>query len=417
MRQSSPRSSGIRALVFLALSSAIGVSAYSASPAYAAERGGSAGWTLTTADFQTQTVALVSLNDTTAVVMPVGGGKKREVAIDQVLELAHAVPTPWTQGLRLNTVGGDHYLGTPEQKAMEGDVLHWHMAGVGLVSVPLANVESINRDGRPPAATADAKRTQDRVTLQNGDEVAGIVTGLDAETITLQNDAGQSVSVPVATMQSLVLATTGAAPRQAGERAFRVALADGSSVSCSKITYAPAGEVGGEAAFTATPVAADEPVKLRLGQVVSIEQVNGPVVWLAGRTPTASEQTPFLDIQFPPRMNRTVQGKPIVFAGQSYPHGIGVHSRTVITWPIEDGDKRFRTRFAIDGPLPYANVTVRVLLDGKPAFEKQDVTAGDMSDVVEIDLKQAKTITLEVDYGKGYDVQDRLNWIEPAILR
>ena len=34
-----------------------------------------------------------------------------------------------------------------------------------------------------------------------------------------------------------------------------------------------------------------------------------------------------------------------------------------------------------------------------------------------IDIAGHKTITLEVDYGENYDVQDRFNWIEPALLR
>ena len=33
------------------------------------------------------------------------------------------------------------------------------------------------------------------------------------------------------------------------------------------------------------------------------------------------------------------------------------------------------------------------------------------------DKKDAKRITLEVDWGDTYDVQDRFNWIEPALLK
>ncbi len=79
--------------------------------------------------------------------------------------------------------------------------------------------------------------------------------------------------------------------------------------------------------------------------------------------------------------------------------------------------KSFRTQYAIDGDQPWADVTVRIKLDGKVAYEKTHVTSGVLSDVVNIDLNGAKTLTLEVDYGENYDVQDRLNWIEPALLR
>ena len=55
-------------------------------------------------------------------------------------------------------------------------------------------------------------------------------------------------------------------------------------------------------------------------------------------------------------------------------------------------------------------------LDDKPVYEKQHVRGGTLSPVVVIDLGAAKKLTLEVEGGPGY-VQDRLNWIEPALLR
>jgi hypothetical protein len=48
--------------------------------------------------------------------------------------------------------------------------------------------------------------------------------------------------------------------------------------------------------------------------------------------------------------------------------------------------------------------------------EQQDVTAGQISSVVTIPLNQARQLVLEVDYGRNLDVQDRLNWIQPALV-
>jgi hypothetical protein len=57
-----------------------------------------------------------------------------------------------------------------------------------------------------------------------------------------------------------------------------------------------------------------------------------------------------------------------------------------------------------------------VKLDDKVVHETADFVAGKLADVVQVPLAGAKTLTLEVDYGKTYDVQDRFNWIEPALL-
>src|SRR5204863_9220411 len=96
---------------------------------------------------------------------------------------------------------------------------------------------------------------------------------------------------------------------------------------------------------------------------------------------------------------------------------IGVHSYSRLVFPIDPTCKSFRTQYAIDGDQPWADVTVRVKLDDRVAYEKLHVTSNATSDVVKVDLNGAKRLTLEVDYGENYDVQDRLNWIEPALLR
>ena len=45
------------------------------------------------------------------------------------------------------------------------------------------------------------------------------------------------------------------------------------------------------------------------------------------------------------------------------------------------------------------------------------ITAGEFSPVVLVPLGNAKSITLEVDFGGNYNVQDRVNFIEPALVK
>ena len=62
--------------------------------------------------------------------------------------------------------------------------------------------------------------------------------------------------------------------------------------------------------------------------------------------------------------------------------------------------------FVGDGRLLVGNMSVAA-----PA--RQGATASHY----QIDVGSAKSITLEVGFGNGYDVQDRFLWIEPALLR
>jgi hypothetical protein len=155
-----------------------------------------------------------------------------------------------------------------------------------------------------------------------------------------------------------------------------------------------------------------------MDSVESIEQQNGPVSWLASRTPGANVQTPYWgeDEPWPARMGATVDGKAIRIGDAVYPHGIGVHAYSRLEYPLDGRYARFRTGFGVAGDLPLADVTVRVKLDGKTAFEQAHVRAGQAYEPVSIDLGDAKTLTLEVDYGANGDYQDRAEWLDPALV-
>jgi hypothetical protein len=279
------------------------------------------------------------------------------------------------------------------------------------MKVPLARVASIsraNRDVGPPA-----RATEDVVTLANGDTLRGIVAGITASTISIQPSGAAATDVPlesIAAVHFAALAGAGNPTPQGSARAFRVTLGDSTTIAAPSIQLA-----GDQLTLTLADKSAR---KVPLAGVVSIEQVNGPVVWLSSKAPVENVQTPFLDRPAPARMNQTVLGEPIRFGGRTYERGIGVHAYARLAWELDASRyKAFRTQYALDGQLPYANVTVRIKLDDRVAHEVKDFRAGALAPLVVLDTKGAKRITLEVDWGDTYDVQDRFNWIEPALLK
>jgi hypothetical protein len=214
--------------------------------------------------------------------------------------------------------------------------------------------------------------------------------------------------VPLESVVAVRFAATAPPAAGAAQRAFRVKLTDGSQLTGSTVKLA------GDKLALAT---ASGERTIGANDVVSIEQANGPVAWLSSLPPVESVHTPLFETIRPARMDATVRGEPIRFGDRTYYRGIGVHARSVITWPLDGTYKTFRTQYAIDGEQPYANVTVRIRLDDKVVHERTDFTAGELSPVVQFPLDAAKQLVLEVDYGKTYDVQDRFNWIEPALLK
>ena len=378
------------------------------------------GWTLTTSDFNTRAVNLVSLDDAGAKVTdPAKGNAEAVVPWQQVLQLqrtqavatAPAPPTPATKPaptFTLHLANGDRLSG--QAQSLEGETLAWTSRAAGRVDVKLKQVTSIVRGNDQPPRR-DPQAAADVVSLTNGDAARGLISAVDVAGITVQAE-GTPVTVPWDAVRSVVLAAVaaGAADAKAQtERGVRVTLGDGSVLSGSTIAMT---------AERATLGAGDAKREVAASAIVGVEQVNGPVAWLSSLPLAESVQTPFFETVFPARRDRTVGGDPIRFGDRTFPRGIGVHAQSRLAWQLPGGDryKTFRTRYAIDGDKPYANVTVRVKLDDKVVHEAQDFVAGKLADVVQVPLGVAKTLTLEVDYGKNYDVQDRFNWIEPALL-
>lgn len=362
-------------------------------------------WSLTTSDFNNQQVSITSITDDAMQILSAGGATA-PVALDKllVLERANVSPLPAAK-FRVFLANDEQITGDPME--MKGEDLLFKTAALGTLNLPLKQVTALVRSG-VSIGELPPDRTEDQITLANGDVVKGIIAEIAVTSVSIQRNGGETIEVPMESISRIVLASAGGESTTAA-RSFRVTLSDGTSIT-SPVVQLDGSRLlvqafGGRQAI---PVAA----------VKSVEQVNGPVVWASGLTPLEEVQTPYHgDRPRKSQRNATVLGQPIRFASQSFARGIGVHSFSRLTYTVDPSYHVFRTQYAIDGELPYADVTVRIKLDDKVVHEQKNVRAGKLSSVVSFEVTGAKTLTLEADYGENYDVQDRLNWIEAAFLR
>ncbi len=376
-------------------------------------------WILSTADFRTEPVALQSIDGKGVHVIPAGQTTPRVVPPESFLQLDRdgVAPVEKPAKFMLHLVTGDRVGGEPVK--IENDRLSWRNVSVGELTIPLSQALAITTRGESPDA---GKRTEDVVVLANGDTVRGIVTAVSLGEVQVKGGAAGDlpVAVPLDAVASMSFAGSGgtatnAAAQQA--RAYRVRLNDGSSVVATTLKLS-------ENKLNVT--IGGDPRPLELSSVAGIEQVNGPVSWLTSRRPSQEAQTPFIgstagapggQVTWASRADTDVAGQAFLVGGKIFQRGIGVHSYSRLAYPLDGSYKAFRTRYGINDSLVRADVTVRLLLDGKVVHESKNVKAGTLSPVVVIELAGAKELVLEVDYGEGIDVEDRLNWIEPALLR
>jgi hypothetical protein len=370
------------------------------------------GWLLTTADFRQQSVSLESIKDDGVTITVPGGASAQPAAIPfaAFLQLDRSTtPRPASAPYTLFLLSGDRVGGEP--LGIENEQLLWKSPAVGELRFPLKSLKGLVRGSQAPA-NLDDQRTEDFVLMNNGDSVKGIVTALAPDKLTIEGDA--ALEVPMESVKVMFFALAGNPAEAANaERAFRVRFSDGSSVA------GPA--VRSDGKKLVLTLADKSTRELPLSLISGIEQLNGPVSWLSSRAPARTVQLPYFGtLQWPTRNDLTVGGRPIQFGSRTYSRGIGVHAYSRLDYALDGAYKAFRTQYAIaqEDKRQFADVTVRIKLDGKTVHEQANLKAETLSPVVLLDLApDTKMLTLEVDYGSANDTQDRFNWIEPALLK
>lgn len=372
-------------------------------------------WTLTTADFTEQTLIPISMDNQTLTVRSRPDDPPRTIPLDQFLQIQRNQQPPGRPAgpFVLYLHSGDRLSGEAGQT--RHDHLIWRNSVVGELSFPLGQIAMICRADQPEVSPADAG-PEDVVHLANGDLLRGIIISINAGQLTLQPAGGDAATLSMDSVTRITFAATPPlsphAPQTPDAPAFRLRFSDESSLVVPAVQLA-----GGRVQIKLSDgTTRDIPLNL----IIAIEHLNGPVVWLSSLTPRENIQIPFLSMAHPARPDHNVLGAPIRFGSRTYTHGIGVHSYSRLSYALGGGFAAFRTRYAMDTTETdgrYADVTVRIRLDGRVVFQQEHFKAGVLAPAVLVPLEGASTLTLEVDYGLNMDVQDRFNWIEPALLR
>ena len=221
--------------------------------------------------------------------------------------------------------------------------------------------------------------------------------------------------VPLARVAALAFDPTLARVRKVKPAHARVTLADGSRLTLTQVT-ADTDALGG-----VTPYGPR--VRLPWAEVVALDAVNGKATALGDLTPKSAEVTAYTGLAWPWRTDHSARGAPLRLRGEfgvgTSDRGLGLHSRTRLTYDLAGKYRRFEAQVGLDavsGRRGSADVTL--LLDGKPAGPEslRRLTAATGTVAVALESAGGKELTLLVDYGPGGDAQDDVNFADARLI-
>lgn len=343
------------------------------------------------------------------------------IPLDDVLTMAfQRQPTPLSPGDPLVILAnGDRLVARPV--GMFEDVLTatWSkIASKSPLKLPLENVAAIIFD--LPAAMDDRQRLyatlqtlpagEDIVLLANGDRVKGEFERLDGVFIQLKSPSGL-LKVDRSRVQAIrINPDLISVPKMEGRRQV-LSLRDGSRFTARSVQLL-------DRELKCTTFAKQE-FLVPASECVSCKIYGARAIPLTEREPEEVQFVPYLSSKWPVIRNANVQRGPLALRGVEYGTGLGVHSRSLVTYQLNPNEREFRAVVGIDDSAGgQGSVRFAIELDGRRVWESPEVTGKTPAlEVRPLAIDGAKKLTLIVDFGANADVADYANWCDAVLIR
>jgi hypothetical protein len=330
-----------------------------------------------------------------------------------------ALPAQRGGGVALLADGGQ-LLG--ELRSVDRERLVIESPLLGQATVPLTQVRAVALASPATPAAADRltarllayAHDRDALVLQNGDELAGTLLGVDGKEARIEAEVG-ATSVPLDQVLAIISnpALTAAARRD--EPRMIVGLTDGSWFTAIAMS-APAGN-GGEPVIDLRGVG-DWQARVAVADVALLLPLGHGAAYLSDLEAQSYKHIPYLSLAWPFLSDRSATGGLLRQEGRVYPKGLGMHSASRVTYAIGPDDRFFRAEVALDASAgTRGSVAFRVFVDSEERFASGVVRGGDPPTPVSIDVRGGKRLSLLVDFAERGDELDHANWLSARLTR
>ena len=259
-------------------------------------------------------------------------------------------------------------------------------------------------------------RTRDTVCLRNGDVVAGVLTGLDEKKVEMEVEK-RRVTLNMPQVAYIALNTELADSLRPKGVYARLVLAGTRRGLGTRVSLTSASIDG--VTLTGTTVFGAR-LSVPLAEVAALDLYQGRSVYLSDLKPSRYDYRPYLDAKWPFAADGNVAEHDLLLRGSTYDKGVGLHSHSRLTYRLAGGYRRFEALVGLDDKDGRrGSVRVRVLADGRPLDlgADREVTAESGPLPVGVNIDGVRELTLEVEFGRGGDVQDVVDWIDARLVK
>jgi len=262
-----------------------------------------------------------------------------------------------------------------------------------------------------PEAALPEPAVNDAVVLLT-DRIEGEIREVTPEQVVIRV-VGQPVPLKMEQIQSLVF---GARPSLQDTRegtVVRMLLNTGERLTARWARYMPEGR---PVLTVALPWGAEQ--QIPFDRLTRLEVRNGTLAYVSELSPTEVKESTLLAPPSRFKVDRAVSGLPLRLQGKTYAHGLGVHSRSDLTFALDGSYRTFSAVIGVDDSVAVAgSVIFRVYGDGKLLYESPVLRASGDPLPIKVDLAGALLLRLSVDPADGGDVGDHADWADARLLR
>jgi len=350
-------------------------------------------------------------------------GEVPEVSVADIVRIDFSgVTAPFAPSVSVALVDGSLLFATLSD-AVEDSLSIEHPA-LGRMAIPLELVSVIafsDDSSRPDTARFDPALGEGsdvvwRRGRSEGDRLDGTILRVAKDGVVCASDLGEITLAPRDVLGATL--STDIVPPESEPRRVEIDLREGGFLAGRLVSV--------RADRIAVDSVVGEGLALPIQRVERVRFAGGRFAWLSDLTPTTIEETPYIgendEFMFGWRKDKSVTGQALEIGGVRYGKGLGMHSRCRLSFALDDSYVSLEAGVGVCDEVERLGLTgaaiARVLVDGAVIFESGELVAGAPASVIpRIDLKGKRVLTIEVDFGKGGDIGDRVAFVDPLLVR